>query len=166
MVIHRLTLVFSCPVWQEWRVNDSNLLEVLKCKLNLYLIVLQCNKFVTFWNDLDMNLCLKLWEFEPLSGNVSLANWTGFVSKTGIFQITFSQTRLTVDQSENEKSPLSCEEIKFSAFQLFQIHSLGKLSLHAMVEILYFQIKCWTLFDQSKRSLFLGRPVIHYLNQR
>ena len=47
MVIHRLTLVISCPVWQEFRVNDSNLLEVLKCKQNLYLIVLQCNKFVT-----------------------------------------------------------------------------------------------------------------------
>ena len=28
-------------------VNSSNLLEVLKCKLNLYLIVLQCNQFVT-----------------------------------------------------------------------------------------------------------------------
>ena len=47
MVMHRLTLVISCPAWQEFRVNDSNLLEVLKCKQNLYLIVLQCNKFVT-----------------------------------------------------------------------------------------------------------------------
>ena len=51
MVMHRLTLVISCPAWQEFRVNDSNLLEVLKCKQNLYLIVLQCNKFVTSLND-------------------------------------------------------------------------------------------------------------------
>ena len=47
MVMHRLTLVVPCPAWQGRRVNDSNLLEVLKCK-NLYFIVLQCNKFVTF----------------------------------------------------------------------------------------------------------------------
>ena len=31
-------------------LNLCYLLEVLKCKLNLYLIVLQCNKFVTFYD--------------------------------------------------------------------------------------------------------------------
>ena len=66
---------------------------------------------------------LKTFWIWTLAENLNYEGWNGFVSK--IFQITFSQTRLTVDQSENEKSPLSPGEIKFSSFQLFQLNSLS-----------------------------------------